>query len=243
VIILLVDDDQRLLDALEWAFQFHWPDTELLTARDGETALRLCFAREPDVVVLDVKLPDRSGFDVLREIRRASDVPVLMLTAARDEMDQVRGLGLGADNYLTKPVGPTALLAFVKAALRRSQPSDEANELTVGGLRIHSQRREVLVEDQLVRLTPIEHRLLYQLMRNAGHVLTYATLIRRVWGSDEGASEHELRVFIARLRAKIEAPGRPQCIATEREVGYRFLTRSRYREPGERARLPPTESP
>jgi two-component system KDP operon response regulator KdpE len=224
VIILLVDDDQRLLDALEWAFHFHWPDTELLTARDGETALRLCFAREPDAVVLDVTLPDRSGFDVLREIRRASDVPVLMLTAARDEMDHVRGLGLGADNYLTKPVGPTALLAYVKAALRRAQPSDDSTDLTVNGLRIHSERREVLVEGQPVKLTPIEHRLLYQLMRNAGHVLTHSTLIRRVWGSEDAASEHELRVFIARLRAKIEPPGRPKCIATEREVGYRFVT-------------------
>jgi DNA-binding response OmpR family regulator len=223
MIILLVDDEQRLLDALQWAFQFHWPETEILTALDADTALRLCFARQPDVVILDVRLPDRSGFDVLRQIRRASDVPVVMLTAARDEMDQVRGLGLGADNYLTKPVGPTALLAHVEAILRRCRPPADPTELVVSGLRIQSQRHQVLVGDTPVELTPIEHRLLYYLMRNAGQVLTRSALIRRVWGTEDGATDHDLRVFIARLRAKIEPPGSPTYIATEREVGYRFV--------------------
>jgi len=137
MIILLVDDEQRLLDALQSAFAFHWPDTEILTAADGDTALRLFFARQPDVVVLDVRLPDCSGFEVLREIRRTSDVPVLLLTAARDEMDHVRGLRLGADNYLTKPIGAMALLAHVDAVLRRSRPPPNPVDLVVGELVLH----------------------------------------------------------------------------------------------------------
>src|SRR5215471_5768846 len=125
MIVLLVDDEQRLLDALQAAFAFHWPDTEVLTAPDADSALGLFFARQPDVVVLDVRLPDRSGFDVLRGIRHNSDVPVLLLTAARDEMDHVRGLRLGADDDLTKPVGAMALLAHVDAILRRSRPPED----------------------------------------------------------------------------------------------------------------------
>jgi DNA-binding response OmpR family regulator len=223
VIVLLVDDEQRLLDALQSAFAFHWPETEVLTATDGDTALHLFFASEPDVVVLDVRLPDCSGFDVLSEIRRSSDVPVLLLTAARDEMDHVRGLRLGGDAYLTKPIGALALLAHVDAILRRWRPTTRSVDLVVGGLRLRSERREVVAGERIISLTPIEYRLLQQLMSNAGHVLTRSVLIRRVWKADEGATNHDLRVFIARLRAKIQPPGCPRYIETERDVGYRLI--------------------
>lgn len=222
MIVLLVDDEQRLLDALQAAFAFHWPETEILTAADADTALTLFFARQPDVVVLDVMLPDRSGFDVLREIRRSSEVPVLLLTAARDEMDHVRGLRLGADDYLTKPVGAMALLAHVDAILRRSRPLADSADRVVGELRLHRQRRQVVVGGRTVALTPIEYRLLDQFMSNPDQLLTRSMLIRRVWGTEEGATDHDLRVFIARLRAKIQPPGSPRYIETERDVGYRL---------------------
>jgi DNA-binding response OmpR family regulator len=224
--ILLIDDEQRLLDALAVAFRFRWPDADILTATDAETGLGLALARAPDLVVLDVGLPDRSGFDVLADLRRASDVPVIMLTAARDEMDHVRGLELGADDYLAKPVGSMALLAHIRAVLRRAQPLADPGQtagLTVGDLRLHELRREVMVSGQRVRLTALEFRLLHCLMRNAGHVVNRSTLIRRVWGDEDGATDHDLSVVVGRVRAKIASAGAPQAILTERGIGYRVV--------------------
>jgi DNA-binding response OmpR family regulator len=225
--VVLIDDEQRLLDALVTTFRFRWPEADILTAIDGETGLWLALESSPDVVVLDVALPDRSGFDVLADIRRASDVPVVVLTAAKDETDQVRGLELGADDYLNKPFGSMAFLAHIAAVLRRAQSLSEPSrraELVVRGLRLDEPRRELTGPGGRVRLTRIEFRLLYCLMRNAGHVVSRSALIRRVWGGDEGATQHDLSVFIARLRAKLALAGDAQAIVTEPGFGYCFVS-------------------
>jgi DNA-binding response OmpR family regulator len=223
--VVLIDDEQRLLDALETAFCFRWPEAEVLTATEAGIGLALIVERRPDAVVLDVRLPDRNGFDVLADIRRTSDVPVIMLTAARDEMDHVRGLDLGADDYLTKPVGAMALLAHIQAVIRRAQPLADPSrftDVTLGRFRLDGQGRQAVGSAGRVRLTPTEFRLLYYLMRNAGHVVCRSTLIRRVWGDADGATEHDLRVFIGRVRGKIAHVGDPPTILTEHGIGYRI---------------------
>jgi DNA-binding response OmpR family regulator len=224
--ILIIDDDKHILDALSVGIQFQWEGATVIAAADGDAGLRAFFEHDPDVVVLDVSMPGRSGFDVLREIRRVSDVPVLMLTARGEETDQVRGLELGADDYVVKPFGHLALLARVKAVLRRAElppPVAAQPDFVAGDLTVHFQTHTVTVRGEPVQLTPVEYKLLYHLVRNAGRLLPHEALLERVWGDDEGATTHHLKVFISRLRTKLERPGAPQYIQTERGAGYRFV--------------------
>ena len=224
--ILVVDDDAHILEALTVGFQLQWQDAQVLAASDGETGLQRFFDEEPDVVVLDVSMPGKSGFEVLQEIRRVSDVPVIMLTARGEEMDQVRGLELGADDYVVKPFGHLALLARIKAVLRRAElppPARAVPDFVAGDLTVNFQNQLVTVKGQPVKLTPVEYKLLYHLVRNAGRLLPHKALLDRVWGEDYGATSDYLKVFISRLRAKIEPNGSPQYIRTERGMGYRFV--------------------
>jgi two-component system, OmpR family, KDP operon response regulator KdpE len=220
--ILLVDDDPHLLEALALGLGLQWPDAEVLTARDGEAGLALFYDRSPDVVVLDVRMPGKDGFAVLKEIRRVSDAPVVMLSACGEELDQVRGLELGADDYVVKPFGHLALLARIKAVLRRAElppPVEAAPDFVAGDLAVNFQAHRVTLRGAPVELTPYEYKLLYQLVRNAGRVLPHQTLIDRVWGEEDGAPADYLKVFVSRLRAKLG----PEYIQTERGLGYRFV--------------------
>ncbi len=224
--ILVVDDDPQILDALTVGFQLQWQDATVLSARDGEEGLRLFSAHDPDVVVLDVAMPKRNGFEVLKEIRKVSDVPVLMLTARGEEMDQVRGLELGADDYVVKPFSHLALLARVKAVLRRAElpsPSKALPDFVAGDLAVNFATHQVTLRGAPVKLTPVEYKLLYHLVRNAGRLMPHQALLDRVWGDDYGATTDYLKVFISRLRAKIEPEGGPHYIETERGLGYRFV--------------------
>jgi two-component system, OmpR family, alkaline phosphatase synthesis response regulator PhoP len=224
--ILIVDDEQRLLDALSIGFQFQWQDAVVLTAHNGDEGLRMFYEHNPDVVLLDVGMPGMSGFEVLQEIRRVSDVPVIMLTAAGDEMDHVHGLELGADDYLVKPFSRIALMAHVKAVLRRAQlppPAEALPDFAAGNLTMHFQTHQVTLCGEPVPLTPLEYKLLYHLVRNAGRLMPYQALLDRVWGPDSDAMEHHVRVCISKLRAKIEQPGAASSIVTERGLGYRFV--------------------
>jgi two-component system KDP operon response regulator KdpE len=224
--LLLVDDDAQLLDALVVGFQLQWSDALVLTASDGEQGLAAFFEHVPDVVVLDVAMPHMSGYEVLRQIRRVSDVPVLMLTARGSETDRIVGLEMGADDYLTKPFNPRELLARIKAVLRRAAlppPVDTQPDFVAGDLAVHFQNQAVTLAGEPVRLTPVEYRLLYHLVRNAGRLLPHQALLDRVWGVGEGASAHHLKVFVSRLRSKLERPGSPPLIVTERGIGYRFV--------------------
>ena len=177
--------------------------------------------------VLDVGLPDRSGLDVLADIRRSSDVPVILLTAAREEVDHVRGPGAGSRRLPRQTIRQHGFAVPRQGGAARSQPlrgSDGLAELAAGGLRLHEPSRQIVGSSCRVQLTPIEFRLLYYLMRNAGHVVSRATLIRRVWGTENGATDHDLSVFVARVRAKIATAGEKTAIRAEHGLGYRLDT-------------------
>jgi DNA-binding response OmpR family regulator len=226
--ILVVDDDPHMREALTISLELHWDDATILAAKDGEEGLRLFAEHDPDVVLLDVSMPGKDGFLVLREIRQRSDVPVLMLTARGDETAQVRGLEFGADDYVVKPFSHLALLARIKAVLRRAAlppPARALPDFTTGDLAIHFQNQDVTVKGERVNLTPIEYKLLYHLARNAGRVLPQQTLLDRVWGEDYDATSDYLKVYISRLRAKLERPGDAHYIETVRGLGYRFIRR------------------
>jgi DNA-binding response OmpR family regulator len=224
--ILVVDDEEHLLEVLTVSFQLQWQGVTVLAARDGVEGLRLFCEHDPDLVVLDLAMPGADGFAVLKEIRRVSDVPVIMLTALGEETDHVRGLELGADDYLVKPFSTLALMAHIKAVLRRAEldaPAKALPDFVAGDVAVNFQTREVKVRGEPVRLTPVEHKVLYHLVRNAGRLMPHRALLDRVWGGEHGIGDHHLRVFISRLRAKLECEGGPTYIETERGLGYRFV--------------------
>jgi two-component system KDP operon response regulator KdpE len=224
--VLVIDDDPRLREALEVGIQLQWQDAQILTAADGEAGLDQFFNEEPDVVLVDVTMPRMNGFEVLQAIRRVSDVPIIMLTARDEDVDQVRGLELGADDYIGKPFSHLALMARIKAVLRRAElppPINALPDFEAGELAIHFQSQEVTVGGRRVILTPVEYKVLYHLVRNAGHLLPHQALLDRVWGGDYEASPEYLKVFISRLRAKLRQAGGPEYIETERGRGYRFV--------------------
>jgi len=224
--VLVIDDDPRICEALEVGVQLQWQDSQVITAADGEAGLERFFDEEPDVVLLDINMPRMNGFDVLRAIRQVSDAPVIMLTARGEDVDQVRGLELGADDYVGKPFSHLALMARIKSALRRAElppPVQALPDFQAGNLQIHFQNQEVKVAGEVVRLTPVEYRLLYHLVRNAGHLLPHQALLDRVWGGDYEAGPEYLKVFVCRLRAKLRDAGAGECIETERGRGYRFV--------------------
>lgn len=226
--ILIVDDDTGVLDGLTTALRFYWHDAILLTTTDGATGLSLFFEHDPDMVILEVTLPDMSGLDVLRQMRRVSDVPILMHSARTGDTDQVRALELGADEYVTKPCGYLVLIARINAILRRTAmlpPARTLPDLVVGDVVINFRDRRVMVRSEPVKLTPVEYKLLYHLVRNAGRLMPHEALIDRVWGAAYGHTPDHLKVFISRLRSKIERPDGQHYIETERGVGYSFVHR------------------
>jgi two-component system KDP operon response regulator KdpE len=224
--ILVVEDEPDMAEVISLALTMHWAACTVLVAGDAATALDLAERESPDVVLLDIGLPEADGFAVCRAIRDYSDVPIIMLTVRDTERDKVKGLELGADDYITKPFGHLELLARIRAVLRRAQmppPSSRAPDFVSGRLTVSFARREVTVAGQTVRLTPLEYSLLYHLVRNAGQVLPHRTLLAKVWGQEYTDEADYLKVYVRRLREKIEAdPKLPRLILTERSVGYRF---------------------
>ena len=224
--VLVVDDAAEVIEAVTVSFTLQWRETEVIGVDNGEAALDLVEREHPDVVLLDIAMPGMDGFETLREIRAFSDVPVIMLTAKDDVLDKVKGLELGADDYVTKPFDHLELLARVKALLRRldmPQPTSRAPSFRSGDLEIDFAAQEVRLRSQPVPLTATEYKLLYHLVRNAGHVLRHETLLAKVWGREYVDEVDYLRVYIRRLRRKLEEdPERPRQILTERGLGYRF---------------------
>ena len=224
--VLVVDDERRYRELLEMDLSRR--GFRVFTAADGLRALQLVDEVSPDLVLLDVMLPDLDGYEVCRRIREVSSVPVIMLTARVEEADKVRGLRIGADDYVTKPFSAIELLARVEAVLRRAEPAQhaQARPFENGALRVDFSERRVSVDGRDMELTAAEYRLLSELAHNAGRVMVHDELLHRVWGSGyEGASEL-LHTAIRRLRVKIEAdPTRPRYILTKRGIGY-FLPRS-----------------
>lgn len=224
--ILLVDDDPLVMEALTVGLGLQWADCTILQASDGETCLDTLHRHHPDVILLDIDLPRRDGLAVLQAIRGVSNVPVIMLSAHTESELQAQALELGADDYITKPFSHLILVARIRAVLRRVElppPIQATPDYIAGDLAIHFQRHEVTVEGEPVKLTPIEYKLLYHLVRNAGRLLSQQALLERVWGPDYTTSTDYIKVFVSRLRAKLERPGGPHYIETERGLGYRFI--------------------
>jgi two-component system KDP operon response regulator KdpE len=190
-------------------------------------AIQVLRDRMPDVVILDVMMPDIDGFEVLQLIRETSQVPVIMLTAKGEEDDRVRGLELGADDYITKPFSPREMVSRVKAVLRRTDQGAAAGDGLIDvdeHLKIDFGRREVWLDGELVKLRPTEYRLLYHLVQNAGWVMTYDQILAKVWGYEYRDEPHYVRLYVNYLRQKLEKdPANPKYILTERGVGYRFV--------------------
>ncbi len=225
--ILVVDDESDVVESVRLGFTLQWREVEVLGAGTGEAALDIVERQSPDIVLLDVGLPDKDGFAVLRELRAFSDVPVVMLTARDDAMDKVKGLELGADDYVTKPFNHLELMARVKAVLRRLDmpaPASRAPSFRSGDLEMDFAKQEVRLRGKRVELTPTEYKVLYHLVRNAGHVLQHGTLLAKVWGREYVDEVDYIRVYIRRLREKLDDdPEHPRYIQTERRLGYRFL--------------------
>jgi two-component system, OmpR family, KDP operon response regulator KdpE len=224
--LLVIDDDSHLCEALAAAVRLHWQNAVVTAAADGEAGVKRFSCDQPDVVLLDVMLPGMSGFEVLRQIRRMSDVPVIMLTGRAEDIDQVRGLELGADDYIAKPFSHRALEARIKSVLRRAELAPRAPapaDFRVGELAINFDNEEVLVAGERVKLTPVEYKLLCHLVHNAGHLVARESLLDRVWGGEDSANPESLKVFVSRLRAKLRHPSGPEYIQTERGRGYRFM--------------------
>jgi two-component system KDP operon response regulator KdpE len=225
--ILVVDDAPDVIESVRLGFTLQWREVEVLGAERGEQGLDLVEQEKPDLVLLDVGLPDIDGYEVLRQIRAFSDVPVVMLTARDDTLDLVKGLELGADDYVTKPFNHHELLARVKAVLRRLDmpaPAARVPSFRSENLEMDFARQEVRLGGERLDLTPTEYKLLYHLVRNAGYVLTHGTLLAKVWGREYVDEVDYLRVYVRRLRDKLgDDPDQPRYIRTERGLGYRFL--------------------
>ena len=224
--ILIVDDDPGIVEALTIGLEFQDPTVKVLRAPDGEQGLRLFHQESPDVTLLDVNMPRMSGWEVLERIRATSAAPVIILTARSEELDRVKGLELGADDYLTKPFSHLELSARIRAVLRRAAATGlpgAGPSFITGALEINFDRREVTVAGRPVKLTPTEYRLLYLLVRNAGRVLPGGTLLSRVWGAQHPAETDYLKTYVSRLRRKLgDEAEQPRYIFTERGSGYRF---------------------
>jgi two-component system KDP operon response regulator KdpE len=219
--VLVVDDEPAIRRFLRMSLTAH--DFVVFEAATGEEALTAVGAQRPDLVVLDLGLPDVEGIEVTRRLRGWSKIPIIILSVREHESEKVAALDAGADDYLTKPFGIGELLARIRAALRHTAPTAEEPIFTLGDLRVDFVRRVVTLAGQEVQLTPTEYDLLRVLARYAGKVLTHHQLLREVWGVGYDQETHMLRVNISNLRRKIEVdPTRPRYIVTEPGVGYRL---------------------
>ena len=219
--ILVIDDEPQIRRVLRTTLSTH--GYEIAEAKTGEEALEWLRKQPPDLVLLDMNMPGMGGVEACREIRRASDAPIIMLTVRNAERDKVAALDAGADDYVVKPFGIEELLARIRAALRRYAPGDALPPFVSKDLSIDFEARQIRVRDRDVHLTPKEYEVLRHLVANQGKPLTHRRLLQAVWGPDYGEETESLRVVINQLRKKLEAdPARPRYILTEPWVGYRF---------------------
>jgi len=220
--ILLVDDEPRILNFL--SSKLRVSGYEVLTAANGQEALEQIEGQEPDLVVLDILMPKMDGFETLKELRSFSTVPVIILSAKGTNADKIKGLGLGADDYLAKPFSPDELVARIEAVKRRLLPTQRRQDqerFATGDLTIDFRRRQVTVQGKEVRLTRIEWLLLSELAQNAGNLMLYGELLTRVWGAEYRDDVQILRTWVSRLRNKIEKdPAHAAIIRTVPKTGY-----------------------
>lgn len=222
--ILVIEDElpiRRFLKASLANEGYH-----LIEAVSGEEGLRLAASQPPDLIILDLGLPDLDGQEVLQRLREWLTAPIIILSARDQETQKIKALDNGADDYVTKPFGTGELMARMRTALRHAnRVGPEATAIVIGDLKVDLAARSVLVKSEQVHLTPLEYKLLVTMLKHAGKVLTHRFLLREVWGPLDSQEYHYLRVFVASLRRKLEAdPARPRYILTEQGVGYRFAS-------------------
>jgi two-component system KDP operon response regulator KdpE len=224
-LILIVDDEPRMVRFVRMNLELE--GYRVAEAGNGMEALEKLRDEIPDLVLLDVMMPEMDGFETLQRLREIATVPVIMLTVKGDEADRIRGLELGADDYVTKPFSPRELASRIKAVLRRTEmpaPVEQSVIKVDDRLQLDFNRRQVIVEGKEIKLRPTEYRLLYHLVNNAGWTMPHETLLAKVWGHEYRDETHYLRLYITYLRQKIEKdPANPQYILTERGLGYRFV--------------------
>lgn len=223
--ILVVDDEERMVRFIR--LNLEHDGFQVVEAYKGAQAIQTVRDSIPDLILLDVMLPDLDGFEVLKMLREINNVPIIMLTAKAEEDDRIKGLELGADDYITKPFSPRELTSRVKAVLRRVEPVSGGMHGLIevdDRLKIDFDHREIWVENKLVKLRPTEYRLLYHLVQNTGWVVTHDQILSKVWGYEYRDEPHYVRLYINYLRQKLEKdPANPIYILTERGVGYRFV--------------------
>jgi two-component system KDP operon response regulator KdpE len=221
--VLVVDDEAHMVEFI--AMNLELEGFRVVRAANGSEALEKASREHPDLVLLDIMMPEMDGFETLEGLRETSSVPVIFLTAKSEEVDRIKGLDLGADDYIAKPFSPRELVSRIRAVLRRTEPAAVAtSDIVVDNeLRINFDQRKVIARGQEIRLRPTEYRLLYQLVTNAGKLLTHEVLLSRVWGAEYRDEDQYVRLYITYLRQKIEKdPKNPKYILSERGLGYRF---------------------
>ena len=222
--VVVVEDEKSIIDAIGVAFEFRWPGASIIGAMTGKEGIRLVQEESPDIVILDINLPDMTGFNVLKEIRKTSAVPVIILTVRSDDEDMLRGLEAGADDYVVKPFNYLTLLARIKAVLRRTEktPLKMKNDAMISPrLKIDFVNQKVKVDDRLVTLTPLEYRLLVLLVKNKDRAVSYKRITEEIWEKSYWGDTENIRIYIRRLRKKLkDAP--PRIILTKRGAGYMF---------------------
>lgn len=221
--VLVVDDESQIRRFLRASLTGHSYD--VIEATNGKDALERILSAKPDLVILDLGLPDMDGVEIIRAVREWSNVPMVVLSVREREQDKIAALDAGADDYLTKPFSVGELLARLRTAMRHVLPDEQEPVFETGALRVDLARRQVFVENQEVKLTPTEYTILKYLVAHAGKVVTHQQLLRQVWGPAYVNESHYVRVYVGQLRQKIEGdPARPRYILTETGVGYRLRT-------------------
>ncbi len=222
--VLVVDDEKPLRDFVRRNLEVR--GYKVLTASNGLEALAIFNNENVQLVIMDIMMPHMDGLETMRRLRQDSHVPIIILTAMGEESDKIRAFDLGADDYLTKPFGVGELLGRVKAVLRRadwSEPGTSDETIVRGEIEIDAERHKVIVRGRVIDLTPTEFNLLLYLMKNTGKVLHHRAILQHVWGTEYGEEAEYLRVYMGKLRQKIEAdPFNPQYLHTEHGIGYRF---------------------
>ncbi len=222
--VLVIEDEKSIIDAINVAFEFRWPGVKIKAAITGNDGIILTKKENPDIIILDINLPDISGFNVLKKIREFSSVPVIILTVRSDDEDVLKGLESGADDYIVKPFNYLTLLARVKAVLRRSEKpllKDAITSTLSPRVKIDFINQKVIVDNRLVKLTPVEYRLLVLLAKNKDKVVTHSQIVKEIWDRDLKNDHNSIRIYIRHLREKFhDFP--PSMILNKHGTGYVF---------------------
>lgn len=222
--VVVIEDEQSIIDAINVAFEFRWQKARLLSATSGKQGVILVKQESPDVIILDINLPDINGFEVMRQIRQFTTIPVIILTVRSDDEDVLRGLEAGADDYIIKPFNYLTLLARVKAVLRRSESAPlkfDKNVTISPRLKIDFVNQKVFLDDSPIKLTPVEYRLLVLLVKNKDGVVPYSQIMEEIWEKNTWTDTENLRIYIRRLRKKLQ-DNPPNIILNKRGSGYMF---------------------